>query len=101
MLVILLAPLTATLLSLAVSRSREYLADETGAKVSHDPQALASALLKLEGYAKARQVVASPRFEATSHLFIVNPFSASAILSLFSTHPPTADRVRRLQAMRV
>lgn len=100
LLVLILAPLIAALLSLAVSRSREYLADETGAKVSGDPEALASALLKLDGFAKARQIAAPPRYEATSHLFIVNPFKPSLLLSLFSTHPPTADRVRRLRAMR-
>jgi heat shock protein HtpX len=96
---VLLAPFIAMLLNLAVSRSREYLADETGAETTGQPKALASALLKLEAWSKTRKLVASPRHEATSHLFIVNPFKASALLSLFSTHPATEERVRRLEAM--
>ncbi|MDB4978126.1 MAG: Protease HtpX [Candidatus Peribacteria bacterium] len=99
LLILILAPFIATLLHLAVSRSREYLADETGAKISQDPHALASALQKLDAYAKTHPVVASPRYEATSHLFIINPFKQSLLLSLFSTHPSTEERVRRLEEM--
>lgn len=94
---VVLAPLAATLIQLGVSRSREYLADQTGGTVSGNPLALASALKKIEYYAK-HQVMpeATP---ATSHLFIVNPFSGAGgmIVSLFSTHPATADRVAKLE----
>ncbi|MDF2875772.1 MAG: htpX [Sporomusa sp.] len=95
---VVLAPLAATLIQLGVSRSREYIADETGGSVSGNPLALASALKKIEYYAQ-HQVMpeATP---ATSHLFIVNPFSGAGgmIVSLFSTHPKTADRVAKLEA---
>ncbi|MDF2570459.1 MAG: htpX [Sporomusa sp.] len=94
---VVLAPLAATLIQLGVSRSREYLADQSGGAVSGNPLALASALKKIEYYAK-HQVMpeATP---ATSHLFIVNPFSGAGgmIVSLFSTHPTTADRVAKLE----
>ncbi|WP_224250237.1 zinc metalloprotease HtpX [Hyalangium gracile] len=94
--VLLVAPIAATLLQLAVSRSREYGADATGAELSGDPEALASALMKLE---RGAQLMPYDRAPATSHLFIVNPLSGGAIMSLFSTHPPIPERVRRLQAM--
>jgi len=94
--VLLVAPLAATLLQLAVSRSREYGADATGAELCGDPDALANALLKLERGAELRPYDRAP---ATSHLFIVNPLSGGAILSLFSTHPPIPERVRRLREM--
>lgn len=99
MLLLILTPVIATLLHLAVSRSREYLADETGAKTIGDPEGLASALQKLDAYAKAHPLFGQPRHEATSHLFIVNPFKSSVLLQLFSTHPPTEERVRRLQSL--
>src|SRR4029077_2631964 len=93
----LLAPLAATLVQLAVSRSREYEADATGARVSGDPQALASALCKL---AQVNKRVSSPLAQpAFAHLYIVNPLSAGGVSSLFSTHPPVEERIRRLQAM--
>ena len=93
----LLAPLAATLVQLAVSRSREYEADSTGARVSGDPHALASALSKLE---QVDRRVASPLAQpAFAHLYIVNPLSASGMASLFSTHPPIEERIRRLEAM--
>ncbi|WP_425061080.1 Protease HtpX [Sporomusa carbonis] len=94
---VVLAPLAATLIQLGISRSREYLADETGGTVSGNPLALASALQKIEYY--AHHQVMPEATPATSHLFIVNPFSGagSAIVSLFSTHPATADRVARLE----
>ncbi|WP_224365450.1 zinc metalloprotease HtpX [Hyalangium versicolor] len=93
---LLVAPIAATLLQLAVSRSREYGADATGAELSGDPEALASALLKLE---RGAQLMPYDRAPATSHLFIVNPLSGRAVMALFSTHPPIPERVRRLQAM--
>lgn len=90
----LVAPLAAMLIQMAVSRSREYQADESGAVLSRDPEALASALLKLE---TASRRVPAPVNPAQAHLFIVNPLRAGGVASLFSTHPPTEDRVRRLR----
>jgi heat shock protein HtpX len=94
---LLVAPLAATLLQLAVSRSREYEADASGAALTGDPDALADALAKLE---RGAEVLPYDRAPATAHLFIVNPLSGGAVLSLFSTHPPIEERIRRLRAMR-
>jgi heat shock protein HtpX len=94
--VLLVAPIAATLLQLAVSRSREYGADATGAALSGDPDALADALLKLE---RGAELMPYDRAPATSHLFIVNPLSGGAVMQLFSTHPPIPERVRRLREM--
>ena len=97
LLTVVLAPLAATLVQLAVSRSREYEADATGARVSGDPLALASALSKLEQVNKrGASPVAQPAF---AHLYIVNPLSGGGFSSLFSTHPPVEERIRRLEAM--
>lgn len=94
--VTLVAPIAATLVQLGISRSREYLADATGAQISGDPEALANALLKLER-ASGLVPVSEPT-PATASLFIVNPFGAMETASrLFSTHPATAERVRRLR----
>jgi heat shock protein HtpX len=94
---IILAPLAALLIQLAVSRSREYQADATGAEVSGDPLALASALRKLE---RASQVVPSQTAQpAFAHLYIVNPLGGSGWSGLFSTHPPIEERIRRLEEM--
>ena len=96
---IILAPTAAMLIQMGISRSREFLADETGAKMAGNPLALASALRKIEHYAMHRTMPqATP---ATSHMFIVNPFAGSGtwMLSLFSTHPPTDARVQKLQAL--
>jgi heat shock protein HtpX len=91
------APIAAMLIQLAISRSREYRADEVGAFTLGDPDALASALQKLEaGNARHPMNVGSP---AQSSLYIVNPFRGGSFASLFSTHPPTAERIRRLRAM--
>jgi len=93
----ILAPIAATLLQLALSRSREYQADESGARLSGDPEALASALEKLGRGVARRPGVAEP---ATASLFIVNPLAgAGGVMSLFSTHPPLAERIRRLRAL--
>ena len=92
-----IAPMAAMLIQMAVSRSREFLADEAGARISGKPMALANALRKLQ-----RGVLAAPMQSATpatSHMFIVNPLSGGAMLKLFSTHPPMEDRVARLEAM--
>src|SRR6202171_5937873 len=97
LLVIILAPIAATLIQLAVSRSREYEADYTGAEVSGDPMALASALRQLQ---RASQGVPSQHAPpAFAHLYIVNPLSGQALGTLFSTHPPLEERIRRLEAM--
>ncbi len=94
---VILAPIAATLIQLAVSRSREYQADETGAHVSHDPLALASALRKLQ---RASQAVPSPVAQpAFAHLYIVNPLSGQTFANLFSTHPPLEERIARLEQM--
>jgi heat shock protein HtpX len=94
---IILAPLAATLIQMAISRSREFAADEHGARLSGDPLALASALRKIEDWSQRIPMTAgSP---ATAHLFIINPFSGGGLVRLFSTHPSTEERVARLQAM--
>ena len=94
---IILAPLAATLIQLGISRSREYLADQTGGIISQNPLALASALEKIDYYAQ-HQVLPSAT-PSTSHLFIINPLSGTGdwMKSLFSTHPTTTDRVARLR----
>ena len=99
LIMVIVAPIIAMLLHLAISRSREYLADETGAKNTGNPDGLASALLKLHGYSKSHPLIGQPKHEATAHLFIVNPFKPSALLQLFSTHPPVEERVKRLYKM--
>jgi heat shock protein HtpX len=96
LLVWLVAPIAAGLIQMAVSRSREYQADESGAILSHDPDALASALLKLEATSKR---IPAPVNPAQAHLFVVNPLRAGGVATLFSTHPPTEDRVRRLHEL--
>ena len=94
LLMIFLAPLAAMLIQLAVSRSREYGADDTGAHWTGNPYALASALAKIDAYAQQRPLVASP---STAHLFIIKPFLGGMnFANLFSTHPPTAKRIERL-----
>ena len=98
LLMALVAPLAATLIQLGISRSREYLADETGAAISGDPLALASALARLEQ--AATMVPSTAAQPATASLFIVNPFAGGERLArLFSTHPSTAERIARLEAL--
>jgi heat shock protein HtpX len=92
----IVAPIAALLIQMAISRRREYGADETGAHLSRDPLALASALSKLQRASEATPMDANP---ATAHLFIVNPLSGGGLVKLFSTHPPLEDRIRRLQQM--
>lgn len=89
-----LAPLAALIIQLAISRSREYLADSTGAQIAGNPFGLASALEKLDDVSQKIPMKANP---ATSHLFIVNPLSGKSFMSLFSTHPPIVDRIARLR----
>ena len=94
--VIIVAPIAAMLIQLAVSRSREYKADEGGAKLSMKPLSLANALQKLQAGAKQIPMQAQP---STAHLFIINPLSAQSFAKLFSTHPPTEERISRLEAL--
>ena len=97
LLFVILGPLAALLIQLAISRSREYEADHTGAEVSHDPHALANALRKLQ---RATQVVPSQTAQpAFAHLYLVNPLSGQSLAGLFSTHPPLEERIRRLEEM--
>jgi heat shock protein HtpX len=93
---IIVAPLAAMMIQMAISRSREFLADEGGAGIAGNPLALASALKRLEQKAEQIPLQASP---ATAHMFIVNPLRGGGIMSLFSTHPPMEERIARLEAM--
>jgi len=92
-----LAPLAATLLQLAISRRREYLADATGALTTRYPEGLASALEKLEKYGSATRV----QNTSTAHMFFANPLKKGSFLNLFSTHPPIQDRIAALREMRL
>lgn len=96
LLMALLAPIAATLIHLAISRSREYLADATAARIVGSPRGLIRALEKLAYATRAIPMAVSP---AASHLYIANPLSGEGLMSLFSTHPPIEDRIRRLRAM--
>ena len=93
----LLAPLAAALIQMAISRSREYDADAASAKYVGSPYPLVNALQKLDGYSKRIPMDATP---STAHLFIIKPFTGQSLMRLFSTHPSTEDRIARLQAMR-
>ena len=92
----IIAPILALLIQMAISRSREFAADETGAKISHKPLHLAAALQKLHNTSRRVPLQANP---ATAHIFIVNPLSARGIASLFSTHPPVKQRIEKLHEM--
>jgi heat shock protein HtpX len=95
---IIVAPIAATIIQLAISRSREYAADASGARLSGNPLGLAHALRKLDTSARARPVEVNP---ATAHMFIVNPLSGRTLMGLFSTHPPIEERIKRLEKMAV
>lgn len=94
----ILAPIAATLIQMAISRAREYMADEGGAKISGKPYGLANALEKL---ARAKEIVPMDANPSTAHMFIVNPLSGRALMNLFSTHPPIEERIARLRQMRI
>ena len=95
---IIFAPLAAILIKMAISRSREYIADETGGKISGNPEGLASALEKMERYSQGGQSMQVN--EAAAHMFILNPLSKEGMAKLFSSHPPTAERIKRLRQTR-
>jgi len=100
-LVAILAPLAASLIQMAISRAREFEADRGGAEISGDPQALASALQKIHHYAQGIPLAAAERHPETAQMMIMNPLSGGGLRGLFSTHPPTEERVERLLAMSV
>jgi heat shock protein HtpX len=99
MLIALAAPLAAAVIQMAISRTREYDADEDGANLTRDPLALASALRKLESGTQALPLPPDRELVNTSHLMIANPFRGDGISRMFSTHPPMAERIARLEAM--
>ena len=99
MLVMLLAPLAASLIQMAISRAREFEADRGGAEISGDPRALASALEKIHAYARGTPLEAAERHPETAQMMIMNPLSGGGLRGLFSTHPSTEERVQRLLAM--
>ena len=97
--VMLLAPLAASVIQMAISRAREFEADRGGAEISGDPQALASALQKIQRYAQGIPMEAAERHPETAQMMIMNPLSGGGLRGLFSTHPATEDRVARLMEM--
>lgn len=97
--VLILAPIAAMLLQMAISRAREFEADRGGAEISRDPRALADALAKIERYAQGVPMETAEAHPATAQMMIINPLSGGGMRSLFATHPPTEERVARLLAM--
>jgi heat shock protein HtpX len=100
LLVMILAPIAASLIQMAISRAREFEADRGGAEISGDPRALASALQKIQAYAQGRPMEVAERHPETAQMMIMNPLSGGGLRGLFSTHPSTEERVARLMAMR-
>ena len=99
LIVLILAPIAAVLIQLAISRGREYEADRSGAELSGDPRALADALAKIDRYAKGLPLETAEAHPATAHMMIINPLHGGGLAGLFSTHPPTEERIHRLLAM--
>ena len=97
--VLILAPIAAMLLQMAISRSREFEADRGGAEISGDPRALADALAKIERYAQGLPMETAEAHPATAQMMIINPLSGGGFRGLFATHPPTTERIARLHAM--
>lgn len=96
---LILAPLAATLIRLAISRTREYDADEDGSSLTGDPAALASALRKLEMGTQQRPLAQTPELENVSHMMIANPFRSAGLARMFATHPPMSERIARLETL--
>jgi heat shock protein HtpX len=99
LLMLILAPIAAMLIQLAISRAREFEADRGGAEISRDPRALADALAKIDRYTKGLPLETAESHPATAQMMIVNPLTGGGVSGLFATHPPTAERIRRLLAM--
>ncbi len=97
--VLILAPIAAMLIQMAISRAREFEADRGGAEISRDPEALAAALKKIHDYAHRIPMPTAEQHPETAQMMIINPLSAEGVQSLFSTHPRTEERIARLMAM--